>query len=117
MEGLGDITNRHKIPIDFCFLDGFNPAHNPDLWSDEILLEITKNLDTYSQITTFTAAGKIKRRLEKLGFEIKKVDGDINLYEEMQKIAPSMKTLPVILKDDELIGGYRELLASLENNE
>ena len=35
----------------------------------------------------------------------------------MQKIAPSMKTLPVILKDDELIGGYRELLASLENNE
>ena len=52
-----------------------------------------------------------------LPFEIKKVDGDINLYEEMQKIAPSMKTLPVILKDDELIGGYRELLASLENNE
>ena len=50
-------------------------------------------------------------------FEIKKVDGDINLYEEMQKIAPSMKTLPVILKDDELIGGYRELLASLDKNE
>ena len=74
IEGLRDITNRHKIPIDFCFLDGFNPAHNPDLWSDEILLEITKNLRTDSQLTTYTAAGKIKRGLKKLGFEITKVD-------------------------------------------
>ncbi|MFL2526833.1 MAG: tRNA (5-methylaminomethyl-2-thiouridine)(34)-methyltransferase MnmD [Candidatus Azotimanducaceae bacterium] len=73
-EGLRDITIRHKVPIDFCFLDGFNPAHNPELWSEELLLEISKNLHADSQITTFTAAGRIKRRLEKLGFEIIKVD-------------------------------------------
>ena len=73
-EGLKDLTDRQKTPIDFCFLDGFNPNKNPELWSEELLLEITKNLHTDSQLTTFTAAGKIKRKLEKLGFEIKKVD-------------------------------------------
>tara|TARA_Y100001970_G_scaffold41023_1_gene50606 strand:- start:661 stop:891 length:231 start_codon:yes stop_codon:yes gene_type:complete len=48
-------------------------------------------------------------------FEIKKIDEDINLYKEMQKKAPLMKTLPVILKDGELIGGYNELFKSLES--
>ncbi len=47
-------------------------------------------------------------------FEIKKLDEDINFYTEMQMKAPSMKTLPVILKDDKLVGGYKELLESLE---
>ncbi len=48
-------------------------------------------------------------------FEIKKIDEDINLYTEMQKIAPLMKTLPVILKNDDLIGGFKDLAASLRS--
>ena len=48
-------------------------------------------------------------------FEIKKLDEDINFYTEMQMKAPSMKTLPVILKNGELIGGYNELFKSLES--
>ncbi len=48
-------------------------------------------------------------------FKIKKIDEDINLYEEMQTKAPFMKTLPVILKNGELIGGYNELFKSLES--
>ena len=48
-------------------------------------------------------------------FEIKKIDEDINLYTEMQKKAPLMKTLPVILKNDDLIGGFKDLAASLRS--
>ena len=53
--------------------------------------------------------------VKNIPFEIKKIDEDINLYKEMQKKAPLMKTLPVILKDGELIGGYNELFKSLES--
>ncbi len=50
-----------------------------------------------------------------MSFEIKKIDEDINLYKEMQEKAPLMKTLPVILKNNELIGGFHDLVTSLES--
>ena len=50
-----------------------------------------------------------------ISFEIKKIDEDINLYKEMQEKAPLMKTLPVILKNDQLIGGFSDLVTSLKS--
>ena len=50
-----------------------------------------------------------------ISFEIKKIDEDINLYKEMQEKAPLMKTLPVILKNDQLIGGCSDLVTSLKS--
>ncbi len=50
-----------------------------------------------------------------MSFEIKKIDEDINLYKEMQEKAPLMKTLPAILKNNELIGGFHDLVTSLES--
>ena len=50
-----------------------------------------------------------------MSFEIKKIDEDINLYKEMQEKAPLMKTLPVILKNNELIGGFHDLVTSPES--
>lgn len=50
-----------------------------------------------------------------ISFEIKKIDEDINLYKEMEEKAPLMKTLPVILKNNELIGGFSDLVKSLKS--
>ena len=50
-----------------------------------------------------------------ISFEIKKIDEDIYLYKEMQEKAPLMKTLPVILKNDQLIGGFSDLVTSLKS--
>ncbi len=50
-------------------------------------------------------------------YEVKKIDEEIELFKEMQLNAPSMKTLPVIFKNEELIGGYHELYKSLQINE
>ena len=50
-------------------------------------------------------------------YEVKKIDEEIDLFKEMQLNAPSMKTLPVIFKNEELIGGYHELYKSLQINE
>ena len=39
------------------------------------------------------------------------------LFKEMQSNAPFMKTLPVIFKNEVLIGGYNELYKSFQINE
>ena len=50
---------------------------------------------------------------ENLAYVVKKVDEDPNYFHEMKQKAPNMLTMPVIIKDDMLIGGYKELIAHL----
>ena len=47
-------------------------------------------------------------------FEEKMVDESPNDFNEMKEKAPNMRTLPVILDGDELIGGYHELINYLD---
>ncbi len=46
---------------------------------------------------------------------IKKIDEDISFFTEMRAKAPLMKTMPVIFKEDQLIGGYSDLIDSFKN--
>lgn len=46
---------------------------------------------------------------------VKKIDEDSTHLAEMQEKAPAMRTMPVIFKNNDLIGGYSDLIDSLEN--
>ena len=46
---------------------------------------------------------------------VKKIDEDISHFTEMRDVAPSMRTMPVIFKEDQLIGGYSDLINSLKS--
>ena len=46
---------------------------------------------------------------------VKKIDEETLYFKEMKEKAPNMKTMPVIFKDNELIGGYSDLIESLQN--
>ena len=46
---------------------------------------------------------------------VKKIDEDISYYSEMRDKAPTMRTMPVIFKDHQLIGGYHDLIDSLNH--
>ena len=46
---------------------------------------------------------------------VKKIDEDISYYSEMRDKAPTMRTMPVIFKDHQLIGGYHDLIDSLKH--
>ena len=46
---------------------------------------------------------------------VKKVDESDEFFAEMQKLAPTMRTMPVIMKDNQLIGGYSDLLNLLNS--
>ena len=46
---------------------------------------------------------------------VKKIDEDISYFAEMREKAPDMRTMPVIFRDDQLIGGYSDLIDSFHD--
>ncbi len=64
-----------KKKVDIWFLDGFSPAKNPDMWSEQLLLEIGRKSNKNASFSTFTAAKDVKETLERAGFEVNKVRG------------------------------------------
>lgn len=61
--------------IDAWFLDGFAPAKNPAMWSDDLFQAIADLSGPGTTFSTFTAAGIVKRGLQSAGFEVQKVQG------------------------------------------
>ncbi len=71
------IKEREIAPLgaDAWFLDGFGPAKNPRMWSDEVFAAMTKLSRTGTTCSTFTVAGLVRRGLEANGFAVKKIPG------------------------------------------
>lgn len=61
--------------VDAWFLDGFAPAKNPDLWTDDLLRLIARLSHEGTTFATFTAAGIVRRGLTAAGFAVEKVPG------------------------------------------
>ncbi len=58
--------------VDAWFLDGFAPAKNPDMWSDNVFAQMARLSANNATFATFTAAGFVKRGLRDAGFEVRK---------------------------------------------
>ncbi len=65
----------NKLNVDAWFLDGFSPAKNPAMWSQELFICIAQNSAYGATCSTYTAAGLVKRNLQKAGFMVNKVTG------------------------------------------
>ncbi len=61
--------------VDAWFLDGFAPSKNPGMWSLEVLSEVARLSAPGARLSTFSAAGHLRRGLAGLGFEVMKRDG------------------------------------------
>ena len=61
--------------VDAWFLDGFAPAKNPAMWSEQLFHSIARLSRTGSSFATFTAAGLVKRGLSAAGFGVEKISG------------------------------------------
>ena len=60
---------------DAIFLDGFSPALNPAMWSEDILSAVAAHARPGTRLATFTVAGHVRRGLEAAGFRIRKCPG------------------------------------------
>jgi len=69
------IANYHKTSVDAWFLDGFAPAKNPDMWTDDIFETLASLSSKNTTFATFTCATKVRKGLENVGFKSSKVEG------------------------------------------
>jgi tRNA 5-methylaminomethyl-2-thiouridine biosynthesis bifunctional protein len=60
---------------DAWFLDGFSPALNPQMWSDEVLSLVAARSAPGARAATFTVAGAVRRGLSAAGFAVDKQPG------------------------------------------
>lgn len=76
--GVGDANDllpRWQDRADAWFLDGFNPAKNPDLWRAELMAELHASTAPTGTFATYTAAGWVRRNLIAAGFTVAKING------------------------------------------
>ena len=60
---------------DAWFLDGFAPAKNAEMWSDEVFAHIARLSKPNTTFATFTSAGAVRRGLQVVGFNVQKHTG------------------------------------------
>ncbi|HDZ09101.1 bifunctional tRNA (5-methylaminomethyl-2-thiouridine)(34)-methyltransferase MnmD/FAD-dependent 5-carboxymethylaminomethyl-2-thiouridine(34) oxidoreductase MnmC [Pseudohongiella sp.] len=61
--------------VDAWFLDGFTPAHNPELWSQDILDCIAGLSRTGTTLSSYSVTGRVVRALRELNFAVEKRQG------------------------------------------
>ncbi len=65
-----------QAPIDAWYLDGFAPAKNPAMWSEEIFREMARlSRGPATTVATYTAAGSVRRGLVAAGFSVEVEEG------------------------------------------
>ena len=74
LAGLQDLQARQRQPIDAWFLDGFDPRKNTQMWQPEVFNTLAQCSNKGSRISTFTAAGQVRRGLTAVGFDMRRVD-------------------------------------------
>ena len=57
------------------YLDGFSPAKNPELWDANLLKHVYHRTKVGGTVSTYTAAGFVRRNLKQAGFSVCRVPG------------------------------------------
>ena len=71
---LADLDQQQRRGVDAWFLDGFAPRRNPAMWRPELFETMGRLSVRHATVTTFTAAGEVRRGLANSGFEVRRVD-------------------------------------------
>ncbi len=61
--------------VDYWYLDGFAPATNPGMWSEQVLQQVGRLSHPGTTFATFTVAGQVRRGLAAQGFLVHKIPG------------------------------------------
>ncbi len=75
---IGDLNEslvHLQTEVDACFLDGFSPSQNRDMWLEDCLGHIAGKLKAGATTTSYTVAGWVRRGLGSQGLAISKIAG------------------------------------------
>ena len=71
--GLADLASRSIRGVDAWFLDGFAPPRSQTIWAQKTCAAIARLSHAGTTVTTFSAAGVVKRALANAGFEVARI--------------------------------------------
>jgi tRNA 5-methylaminomethyl-2-thiouridine biosynthesis bifunctional protein len=74
-EALEELVEENTFRAQAWFLDGFSPGRNPAMWQPEVCRSIAKLSDDNATVSTYSAAGVVKRNLSDAGFRIERRAG------------------------------------------
>lgn len=84
-----EALRRWPGAADAWFLDGFSPALNPAMWTDEVLGLVAARSAPGARAATFTVAGQVRRGLSAAGFAVEKRPGFGRKRERLEAVLPS----------------------------
>lgn len=61
--------------IDVVYFDAFAPEKQPEMWSEELFARIFEAMSPNGILTTYCAKGEIRRRLQRVGFVVERLQG------------------------------------------
>ncbi len=67
--------NALDARIDSWFLDGFSPAKNPEMWSQDVMDALARLSHKENRLASFSVAGQVRQALAKAGFDVEKKPG------------------------------------------
>lgn len=72
---VADAVAQHTWLVDAWFLDGFSPASNCAMWSQQLFDFMATCSHAGTTLATYTVAGAVRRGLQKSGFHINRLPG------------------------------------------
>ena len=87
------VEHKRRIGVDAWFLDGFAPAKNPDMWTEQFFAYMAQHSRATTTFGTFTAASMVRQRLKSQGFVVHKTKGFGHKRERLYGYMPSRPLL------------------------
>lgn len=75
---IGDVLpmlQQLECRADAVYLDGFSPAKNPHMWSDETLRAVAAHCDVGTTLASYSVAGSVRAGLRQAGFAVRRRPG------------------------------------------
>lgn len=75
------LTYAPKNLYDIIYFDAFSPEIQPQLWSEEVMQMLYKATHRGGVLTTYSAKGEVRRRLQRAGYKVERLPGPIGKRE------------------------------------
>lgn len=89
-----------QASVDLWYLDGFSPAVNESIWNANVYRALVSNSAPGATLSTYTAAGHVRRGLTEAGFHVQRRPGFGQKAEMLQAGLPG--SAPSILRTPEV---------------
>lgn len=69
------VAKQLELGFDACFLDGFSPRVNPEMWTSQVFRQLARLANRDATLATWCSAGHVRRGLQDAGFLIEREAG------------------------------------------